>query len=269
MKTVYVFLAMVFLCRSSGAGFLFPFFNSDEISDVKPIDSTMTSSGMIHVYRIKAGTSNMYLLAAKKGMVLIDAGWQGFEKRVAGLLRKLQRTDLKLILITHGHFDHYGSAAAIRRLTGAVIAIHTLDEVFMSVGATPLGQKHGVGRLVGKLLPVGAFFLRTEPVFANIVFDEFFTLERFGIDGYVLHTPGHTYGSCTVIVNNEIAFTGDLLCVRKGAVASQYFCAFDWNVQAYSLILLKSLAPRRVYPGHGNCCIEQQDFFDLVPLQVD
>lgn len=269
MKTVYVLMTLVFLYQSSSAGFLFPLLNGDESSDFKPIDSVMTSSGIIHVYRIEAATSNMYLLAAKRGMVLIDAGWPGFEKRVVRLLKKLQRTDLRLILITHGHFDHYGSAAAIRRLTGAVIAIHQLDEAFMSVGATPLGQKHGLGRLLGKLLSVGEFFLRTEPAFANIVFDEFFTLERFGIDGYVLHTPGHTYGSCSVIINNEIAFTGDLLCTRKGAVESQSYCAFDWNVQAYSLILLKSLAPLRCYPGHGNRCIEQQEFLNLVPLQVD
>jgi glyoxylase-like metal-dependent hydrolase (beta-lactamase superfamily II) len=269
MNNMYVLLTLVFLCHSSYAWFPVSFFNNDEISDFKPIDSTKASSGMIYVYRIKAGTSNMYLLASSKGMILIDAGWPGFEKRVVRLLNRLHRTDLRLILITHGHFDHYGSAAAIRRLTGAVIAVHKLDEEFMAKGATPLGMKHGMGKMMARLLPVGEFFLQTEPTFANIVFDESFSLALYGIDGYVLHTPGHTYGSCSIVINNEIAFTGDLLCNRLKSIESQCFYAFDWNVQAYSLTLLKSLSPLRCYPGHGNRYIGQKEFLNLIPLLVD
>jgi glyoxylase-like metal-dependent hydrolase (beta-lactamase superfamily II) len=224
---------------------------------------------MLYVYRIEAGTSNMYLLTSPEGMLLIDTGWPGFERRVVRLLNRLHRTDLRLILITHGHFDHYGSAAAIRRLTGAVIAIHQLDEPFMAKGCTPLGQKQGMGKLVGRMLPLGEFFLRPEPAFANIVFNESFNLAPYGFEGYVLHTPGHTYGSCTVIINKEIAFTGDLLCNAHGSIQSQRFYAFDWNVQAYSLLLLKSIPPLRLYPGHGKRYIEQKEFLDLVPLLPD
>jgi glyoxylase-like metal-dependent hydrolase (beta-lactamase superfamily II) len=224
---------------------------------------------MVHVYRINAGTSNIFLLTSKKGMILIDAGWPGFEDRVVRLLHQLHRTDLRLIIITHGHFDHYGSAAAIRRLTGAVIAIHKLDESFMAFGKTPLGHKHGMGILAGTLLPIGEFFMQIEPTFANIVFNESFSLSPYGIDGYVQHTPGHTYGSCSVIINNEIIFTGDVLCVDKGLIQSQRFFAFDWDVQAYSLTLLKSLSPLRCYPGHGNQFINQKDFYNLIPLQVE
>ncbi|HEX2955383.1 MAG TPA: MBL fold metallo-hydrolase [Chitinispirillaceae bacterium] len=233
-----------------------------------PIDSTKTASGMVYIYRIKAGTSNMYLISSPEGMILIDAGWPGFEQRVVRLLNRLHRTDLRLIIITHGHFDHYGSAAAIRRLTGAVIAIHKLDEPFMAKGITPLGKKHGMGKLSSLLLPFGEFFLRPEPAFANIVFNESFNLIPYGLNGYVLHTPGHTYGSCTVLINNEYAFTGDLLCNAGGSIQSQRFFAFNWDVQAYSLILLKSIAPQRCFPGHGEKTIELNNFLNLVPLQV-
>jgi glyoxylase-like metal-dependent hydrolase (beta-lactamase superfamily II) len=269
MFKVYVVLVILFLSTYT-FGWLpvIPYPDSDE-HNFNPVDSTKTGSGIIYIYKIKAGTSNMYLIASRKGMLLIDAGWPGFEQRVVRLLNRLHRTDLRLILITHGHFDHYGSAAAIRRLTGAVIAIHKLDEPFMAKGDTPLIKKNGMGKLFGALLPVGEFFLQPEPAFANIVFNESFSLAPYGFEGYVLHTPGHTYGSCTVVINKELAFTGDLLCNAHGSIQSQRFYAFDWNVQAYSLILLKSLAPLRSYPGHGDSYIERNIFLNLVPLQPD
>ncbi len=266
MTRVFVVLTILFLSAHTFAWLpVIPWPDSDE-RNFNPIDSTKTSSGMVYVYRIKAGTSNMYLITSPEGMLLIDAGWPGFEHRVVRLLNRLHRRDLRLIIITHGHFDHYGSAAAIRRLTGAVIAIHKLDEPFMAKGTTPLGKKQGMGKLVGAMLPMGEFFLRPEPAFANIVFDESFSLAPYGLEGYVVHTPGHTYGSCTVVINKELAFTGDLLCNAHGSIQSQRFYAFNWNVQAYSLILLKSMAPLRCYPGHGERYIGKKDFLDLVPL---
>lgn len=266
MFRVYVVLTILFLSTHAFAWLpVIPYPDGDD-RHYNPIDSTKTGSGVVYVYRIRAGTSNMYLITSPKGMLLIDAGWPGFERRVVRLLNRLHRTDLRLIIITHGHFDHYGSAAAIRRLTGAVIVIHKLDEPFMAKGSSPIVNKHGMGNLVGALLPAGEFFLRPEPAFANIVFDESFSLEPFGFEGYVLHTPGHTYGSCSVIINKDLAFTGDLLCNAHGSIQSQRFYAFNWNVQAYSLILLKSLAPLRCYPGHGDKYIERNDFLNLIPL---
>lgn len=265
----YTLLVILFLSVHAFARFPVNFWPDNENRTFRPIDSTKTDKGMVYVYRIKAGTSNMYLITSSEGMLLIDTGWPGFEHRVVHLLNRLHRRDLRLIIITHGHFDHYGSAAAIRRLTGAVIAIHQLDEPFMASGNTPLGKKYGMGKFIGRMLPLGEFFLKPEPAFANIVFDESFSLVQYGFDGYVLHTPGHTYGSSTVLINKELAFTGDLLCNAHGRIQSQCFYAFNWNVQAYSLLLLKSVAPLRCYPGHGERYIGQKDFFELDALLPD
>jgi glyoxylase-like metal-dependent hydrolase (beta-lactamase superfamily II) len=207
----------------------------------------------------------MFLCASENGMVLIDAGWPGFEWRVKNLMNSLHRNDLRLIVITHGHFDHYGSASAIRQLTNAPIAIQELDDIYMAEGTTELGQMHGSGCLAGTLLPIGEFFLQVQRTLADILFDDNFSLKPYGIDASVIHTPGHTPGSSTVILYDSIAFCGDLLSRSGTKIESQRYFAHDWYRQAYSLILLKSKSPLRTYPAHGKYFITTHELFDLIP----
>ena len=81
------------------------------------------------VVTITKGAVNSYLLRADGGFVLIDTGTP--EKR--GALEKelenadCRRGDLRLILLTHGDYDHAGSAAYLRRLHDAPVALHGDD----------------------------------------------------------------------------------------------------------------------------------------------
>jgi glyoxylase-like metal-dependent hydrolase (beta-lactamase superfamily II) len=50
---------------------------------------------------------------------------------------------------------------------------------------------------------------RYAPVRPDITVAERFELAPFGFNAYILHTPGHTKGSLSIIVDDEIAFTGD------------------------------------------------------------
>ncbi len=78
-------------------------------------------SGMLSV--------NCYRITTERGFVLVDTGTR---KQRAKLEERLwaddcDRASLKLILITHGDFDHIGSAAYLRRKFGAPIAMHEGD----------------------------------------------------------------------------------------------------------------------------------------------
>ena len=66
------------------------------------------------VYRVPARAANAYLVEAPRGLVLVDSGLPGSEKGILKAIAKLGKkpSDLKLILLTHRHLDHIGSAAA-------------------------------------------------------------------------------------------------------------------------------------------------------------
>ena len=68
------------------------------------------------VYRVPARAANAYLVEADNGLVLVDTGLPGSEKRILKAIEGLGRkpADVKLILLTHRHLDHIGSAAALK-----------------------------------------------------------------------------------------------------------------------------------------------------------
>ena len=81
------------------------------------------------IFRIKLGLNSCYLIRGKD-IVMIDGGMPG---KLRVFKRKLERldinpTDIKLIVLTHSHFDHSGSAREIREFTGAEIAVHESEK---------------------------------------------------------------------------------------------------------------------------------------------
>ena len=193
----------------------------------------------------------VYLLENEHGYYLVDAGPPHYEKKVLRAIREREKKDLKLIFITHAHIDHYGSAAAIRRMTGAPIAIHTADREALASGKTEIGSARGRGRLTGLWLRFALQFLRSEPIQPDLTFKDGQTLAAFGLDAYVLHTPGHTPGSSSLIVENRLAFVGDLLTTR-GYPHLQNLYAQNWSQLPASLERLQALNLEWIYTGHGR-----------------
>lgn len=152
-----------------------------------------------------------HLVESSEGLVLIDAGSPGKEHEILRHLKRLGRDDLRLILITHAHLDHYGSAAALRRETGALVAIHAADAEPMAKGETRLGSARYWGFFIKLILPWVEKRVGPEPVAADILLADGDDLRQFGLPGRIVHTPGHTPGSCSVIVSDGIAFVGDLV----------------------------------------------------------
>jgi len=122
--------------------------------------------------------SNCYILGHKdtQESLVIDPGDDVF--RIVKEISKLNLT-VQNILITHGHIDHIGGAAELRRITGAPVWIHPLDE-------PGLGFKADGALTEGLNLPLGRFSLE------------------------VIHTPGHSPGGVCLSVPGAV-FTGDTL----------------------------------------------------------
>ena len=219
----------------------------------------------MHVHGLDMGLARAYLLESRAGLVLVDAGSPGSERNALAALRALGRKDLRLVFITHAHLDHYGSAAALRRLTGAPIAIHQLDATAMSCGETHLGSVRGRGRVVQALMPLFAPFLRLEPTQPDYLLEDGQSLDSFGLDAVILHTPGHTPGSSCLIVEECYAFVGDLLS-SNGKPHTQRYYAEDWSLLPSSLARLKASKPEKAFPGHGRAPLDGPVLQQLSPL---
>lgn len=217
------------------------------------------------VHGIYAGMSWSYLIEGDDGIVLVDAGAPRREELILQRLRAIGRDDLRLIFITHAHLDHYGSADALRRLTGAPIAVHEADAESMARGETRLGSARLWGPLIRALLPYAPAHLKPPPTRADVIVREGDTLSGYGVDATVLHTPGHTPGSTSLLVG-RLLFVSDLIS-SMGWPHAQLLYADDWGQIRSSIRRLQGLAGDVdwVYPGHGKRPLRGADLTRIKP----
>lgn len=227
-------------------------------------DAAPVRGSSLRVHGITSGSARVYLLETDSGCVLVDAGYAGYEKKILRAMEKLGRTDLKLIFITHAHFDHFGSAAALRRLTGAKIAIHRADSADLATGTTSLPLVRTWGRLGKVTLPLAEKIWPPEPTPPDIVLEDGDTLPGIDPPMRVLHTPGHTPGSSTLIVADSLAFVGDLISAQPWARVQRFY-ASDWGQIAQSLARLQKLAPARTYCAHGSRVFSRKELLKMKP----
>jgi glyoxylase-like metal-dependent hydrolase (beta-lactamase superfamily II) len=81
------------------------------------------------LHRIDLGSVNAYVLDSGAGPVLIDAGQPGDDLRILGALAELaiRPKDIRAIVLTHGHRDQAGGAAALHNAMDAPVHLHPRD----------------------------------------------------------------------------------------------------------------------------------------------
>jgi len=140
---------------------------------------------------------------------------------------------LKLIVTTHGHWDHFGENAAVAEHTGAPIAVHALD-AYRLTEPQPLWAPFEIPPCVPAVdLAEGGEI-------------------RFGeIRLTVLHTPGHTEGSVCLWAEDEgLLFSGDTLFAGGWGRVDLPGASPEEMVD--SLARLSTFEDRlAVFPGHG------------------
>jgi hydroxyacylglutathione hydrolase len=211
-----------------------------------------------------------YLIEGENGPVLVDTGGPGAEGVILRKMRSLGHEHLRLIFLTHAHFDHYGSAAALRRMTDAPVAIHRQDADALALGRTEIGSAHSIGKVIASALPLAMLLLKPQGIAADILLDDGDRLDVYGLEAKVVHTPGHTAGSSSLLyrsmeLDGNAAFVGDLITASGGGRAhAQRFFAQDWEKLEESVRHILELDPHRIYGGHGFRAITGQELMHMV-----
>ncbi len=205
------------------------------------------------VHTVFTGAANVHIVTTERGILVVDAGMPHSTFRVLGKIRSLGYApqDVHLILLTHGHVDHAGGALALHRATGAPVAMHRLDAPLV---ATP-GLKIPPARTrmvdaLGAVLTAFGWAVPLPTFTPDLCVEENQSLREFGLDARVVHTPGHTDGSISVLFDDGAMFVGDAILnlVRVS------FPLWWENADAAhaSACKIRSLQPRICYSGHGR-----------------
>jgi len=189
---------------------------------------------------------------------MIDSGTPNKGKNFVKSLKKLsiKPEDIKLVILTHGHWDHIGSAKEIKEITGAKIAMHQLEKdclekSLMLVPPAVNRWGHIFAWIMSRFMPL----VHIPSTDVDIILgDENFSLVEFGIPGKVIHTPGHSSGSVSALLETGDAFVGDLAMngfpLRLGPGLPIF--ADDIQKVKESWKLLLDMGAKMIYPAHGN-----------------
>ena len=178
-------------------------------------------------------STNYWVISAGRSRLLIDLGWPG----TMGTMRaNLGRADIPLgeirfALATHYHIDHAGLAQDLKNAGVPLLAID------VQLPFIPLMKRH--------IKPQDHFTdIALEGNTVISVGESRALLERLGIDGEILHTPGHSDDSVSLLLDEGSVFTGDLTDPRMIGAENADVVRASWQ-------RLKDGGASRVHAGHG------------------
>ena len=199
----------------------------------------------------KLGTVNCYLIKTKTGYILVDAGCSKQRTHLDSQLESAgcKPGNLKLIILTHGDFDHAGNCAYLRERYGAKIAMHLDDSGMVEYGNMFWNRKKG-NIVMRMIAPILFGFGKSKRFNPDYYVEDGHLLSEYGLDAKVLHIPGHSRGSIGVLTADGDLICGDLLENRDRPGLNSIMD--DMAAASASTERLKKLGIKTVYPGHGK-----------------
>jgi glyoxylase-like metal-dependent hydrolase (beta-lactamase superfamily II) len=191
---------------------------------------------MNEIKEIKYGGTNCFVICGSRGSVLFDTGWAGTYFKFCRALKNsgVALSSITFLLISHYHPDHMGIAQEISSAGVPLLVmdvqkayLHAADSVFAkdkSVRFHPIADADVVTIQCGQSRDI---------------------LSDMGIDGEVIHTPGHSGDSVSLVLDDGTAFVGDLCPLFTVPAYGDKTLENSWNE-------LLSHGITRIFYGHSN-----------------
>jgi glyoxylase-like metal-dependent hydrolase (beta-lactamase superfamily II) len=199
---------------------------------------------------LKCAVSNCYLVKDGCGSacILVDAGLRADLGR---LRKRLKSEDVRLVLLTHGHFDHIGAAAQLSEELRIPVAMSRED--FPLFTDPTSGRLHGSSAL-GRLLSASAGLTmrkRASPAFVPSVWlSDGQSLAEFGVDAKAVALAGHTKGSVGVLTSDKEFIVGDAMFNIFKTTGSRLY--EDYERMKRCLAIIEGSGAETIYFGHGR-----------------
>jgi glyoxylase-like metal-dependent hydrolase (beta-lactamase superfamily II) len=193
----------------------------------------MCESVPITIVNVGYRSTNYWVVSAGTSRLLVDLGWPGTMGKMRWNLQRMGAplNELRYGLATHYHIDHAGLAQELKQ---AGVPLLVLDA---QVSAIPVMKRW--------TKPQDKYVDITLHDNVIISFAESrMLLERIGIPGEILHTPGHSDDSVSLLLDDGSAFTGDLQHTSLVPEGEAAVVSASWR-------LLQERGATRVYPAHG------------------
>jgi ribonuclease/clavin/mitogillin len=193
----------------------------------------MSKPEPVTIVNVGYRSTNHWVVSAGRSRLLVDLGWPGTMGKMQANLRRMDvpLSEIRYGLATHYHIDHAGLAQELKQ---AGVPLLVLD---VQVSAIPMMKR----------------WTKPRDNYVEITTDDNVTispaesravLERIGIRGEIVPTPGHSDDSVSLLLDDGSVFTGDLTHPAMAFGDGAEVVAASWR-------RLWEGGARRVYPGHG------------------
>jgi ribonuclease/clavin/mitogillin len=188
----------------------------------------------MNIVNVGYQSTNYYLIDIKGGKLLVDCGWPGTLPQFSAELKRkgVALKDIKYILVTHFHPDHAGLTQELKRLD--------VKHLLMDVQVDFILQMTDFFK--GKNFPY--IQIQTNDSINLQLSESRKFLAGTGVEGEIIHTPGHSDDSVTLILDEGYAFVGDLhppfMLPEHDAISKQ-----SWDkIHQHKIV--------KIFPAHGN-----------------
>lgn len=211
-----------------------------------------TTKNGYQVTRLLGGRSNVFFVTNGKVNLVVDTSIGSMRKKLLCQIRQKNISHIDFLLLTHAHFDHAANAAYLKQLFNPKVLIHETESPYLKYGESiKTGGTNWFSRLIINIGNRHLNWLKYDPCDFDFTVGQMFDLSKFGFDAFILHTPGHTKGSVSLVVDNEIAIVGDCMFgIFKSTVLPPFVEDVPEMVRSWGKLL--ETGCRIFLPSHGE-----------------
>jgi len=216
-------------------------------------------SNPIEIERIQCGIDNCFLLSQGENSILVDTARAKYREKI---LERCKGKNVRLIVLTHGHYDHTMNAAWLSEKLGVPVAMHEADlpvlgdilhdpiittdfTSFMLIAMVKLSRRRAFRWFLAPF-----FDPETPPFEPGVLLEDGFSLAGYGVEATVITLPGHSRGSVGIVAGEHL-LVGDAMSNLFYPSKSALYV--DAEATARSAAKLAAYGTHMtLHLGHGN-----------------